>query len=759
MRKLATIILCALAASSYAQENMLIAERVDSPSEKFPLLRLKSVNDYGGVIFVDQTSPNTAEISLDHTANGVFRIVNDQDATFQLLIGNNATVASVPRVLQLAFIADDSGGNEEAWGGATVSITDRNNGTEDATLILSTRLAGASPNLSFDGTVLLPSSDDAVDLGSAASGFRRLYTETGAQFNFGTPSVSAFALSSSTSGDLIWVARSAIVSGLGEYFVRRAGTGYGVGDPEIDGLDSATLDWQAAWDTPGVKFLARDDTPTLTVSNSYTGSAIRAATALGDAIEVHAPNSLAGVRVYDYSGGSSYPEAAFYGHGELNGATLFGGNYGVVASGGIYGLWSLGAALIDGEANTTQLTVRGHTTQGTNYILIEDSTGTDLLWLSSAGLLTNTGSSSLGDASGDTHTFTGSTLHNGRSWIDGTADEVQLNVQANGTQTSDIAIFESSAGTDFLNIGPPSLAVGGTDNWLLVTGTMPSNSVAAQNGIYATVTGADNEAFAQRTAYFEFLDGYSGSNEATTIFAQMSDAGAGAAPFTPAANMAVRARANGTSTSGVNIAYHARAASGDVNYGLFSDTTAASATKDNIAVAGFGLNASGGIRVGGFFGLMNSVPTYPSVALGSDNGATTDPIFMARDNGTATFTIADAGTVTSTGIHIFTPSATQAITAVGNTILANAHTIALNPDANYTLTSTPTIADGTTGQLLYITCPNGEANAVTVQDEGTLAGSNIQLNTAVTTRTVGDLDRLVLEFNGTYWCEVSYSDN
>jgi hypothetical protein len=73
------------------------------------------------------------------------------------------------------------------------------------------------------------------------------------------------------------------------------------------------------------------------------------------------------------------------------------------------------------------------------------------------------------------------------------------------------------------------------------------------------------------------------------------------------------------------------------------------------------------------------------------------------------------------------------------------------------LTSTPTIADGTTGQILYITCANGEANIVTFQDEAAVAGSNLQLGAAG--RAVSGLDVLVLRFDGTTWNEVSYSNN
>jgi len=100
-------------------------------------------------------------------------------------------------------------------------------------------------------------------------------------------------------------------------------------------------------------------------------------------------------------------------------------------------------------------------------------------------------------------------------------------------------------------------------------------------------------------------------------------------------------------------------------------------------------------------------------------------------------------------------SVEQAITAVGDTILANAETVVLNPDADYTLTSTPTIADGSLHQIIYLTVPNGEANSITVQDQDTLAGSNLQL--LASTRVISAKTMLPLKFDGSDWIEIGAS--
>jgi len=94
----------------------------------------------------------------------------------------------------------------------------------------------------------------------------------------------------------------------------------------------------------------------------------------------------------------------------------------------------------------------------------------------------------------------------------------------------------------------------------------------------------------------------------------------------------------------------------------------------------------------------------------------------------------------------------QAITAAGDTILADAETVMLNPDADYTMTSTPTIADGTPGQRVVLTAPNAETNTVTVQDQELLAGTNLQL--LAPTRDISGKAMLLLQFDGVDWIEM-----
>jgi len=99
----------------------------------------------------------------------------------------------------------------------------------------------------------------------------------------------------------------------------------------------------------------------------------------------------------------------------------------------------------------------------------------------------------------------------------------------------------------------------------------------------------------------------------------------------------------------------------------------------------------------------------------------------------------------------------QQIGAVGNTIQARYDVVELYPLGDYTLTSTPTIPDGVKGQVLTIMGKLNVTDSVTLQDQDTLASSNIQLG--ANTRAISGRDVLVLLFNGTDWIEISYQDN
>jgi len=96
--------------------------------------------------------------------------------------------------------------------------------------------------------------------------------------------------------------------------------------------------------------------------------------------------------------------------------------------------------------------------------------------------------------------------------------------------------------------------------------------------------------------------------------------------------------------------------------------------------------------------------------------------------------------------EVATPSVAT-ITAVGNTITANAKVKRLDntSGSSKTLTSTPTIPDGQDGQLLVLF--NSSANDVVLQDQGTLGSSNLRLVAA--SITIGPRDSVMLMYSST----------
>lgn len=117
-----------------------------------------------------------------------------------------------------------------------------------------------------------------------------------------------------------------------------------------------------------------------------------------------------------------------------------------------------------------------------------------------------------------------------------------------------------------------------------------------------------------------------------------------------------------------------------------------------------------------------------------------------------------ADTATVNAQVILTPASAQAITAVGNSITISGPVIQLTANASYTLTSAPTIANGTDGQIIIIRNVDSGADVITIQDQGTLANSNLRLG--ATTRALGPRDSICLQYSSTVgdWCECWYSN-
>lgn len=105
---------------------------------------------------------------------------------------------------------------------------------------------------------------------------------------------------------------------------------------------------------------------------------------------------------------------------------------------------------------------------------------------------------------------------------------------------------------------------------------------------------------------------------------------------------------------------------------------------------------------------------------------------------------------------VFTPSTVQTL-AAGTAILANATFVMINSTGDVTSTAAPTVADGQDGQRLLIMNVD-TTDTITLQDQGTLANSNLRLS--ANTIVLGPRDSIELMYSATVgdWVQVGQRD-
>lgn len=107
----------------------------------------------------------------------------------------------------------------------------------------------------------------------------------------------------------------------------------------------------------------------------------------------------------------------------------------------------------------------------------------------------------------------------------------------------------------------------------------------------------------------------------------------------------------------------------------------------------------------------------------------------------------------------FVPKATQTLAATAPIVANDSVLIRVAGSGGaVTLTSAPTIADGTPGQIIVLVGTHN-TNTVTIQDVANLAGSNVDMGGV--DRTLGSGDYLVLCFNddNSIWEEIVFKNN
>lgn len=307
------------------------------------------------------------------------------------------------------------------------------------------------------------------------------------------------------------------------------------------------------------------------------------------------------------------------------------------------------------------------------------------------------------------------------------------------TPTSTTIGTTSTAGTATLTLKSTMTGAGATDNFLNVTGTLPTVPASSSRGNALLITSAGSASITQSALVLNLQAGYTGSS--STIGLNLTNSSAGTATG-GLSNGSCNSGTNST-VSGVTVGHNLGGnfvanSSSILNIGAVARASAATSTPAlNVGLAAFALN--GTVSVGGFFGLMSTAPTLASsAALIADNAAVAADIFVARDNGTAVMTVADGGATTFTA-----PVTALGLSATGVTAIKTAnYTINTDNTRDFTVrcdtsgggfSATLPLASGVIGQIVNIKLVTG-GNTLTI---ARTSSDTIDGATSITSSTTG----------------------
>lgn len=189
------------------------------------------------------------------------------------------------------------------------------------------------------------------------------------------------------------------------------------------------------------------------------------------------------------------------------------------------------------------------------------------------------------------------------------------------------------------------------DNFLNITGTLPTVLTGNVRAINIQLTTAGSSSFTTTGARVALASGYTGSSQTNTWQTVNNVAGTATSAWNfGAANYASTNNTNGT-TTGNNVGSLSNAlGSSSLNMGAGGYATSGTNSPTlNVGIVGMALNAT--TNIAGVFILGNSAPTLgTSAAILGDNGATGSNILDLRINGTPTFTVGGAGHVLVEGV-------------------------------------------------------------------------------------------------------------
>lgn len=246
----------------------------------------------------------------------------------------------------------------------------------------------------------------------------------------------------------------------------------------------------------------------------------------------------------------------------------------------------------------------------------------------------------------------------GQTVIGGTAASNNLTLWSTSNATKGKILFGTSGydeANDRLGIGTTSPScslnvVSGTiadgGNSMLLTATMPTTPTANTSAVQLTVTSAGSAAIQQNALSISLGAGFTGNSVSAAANVSNAAAGTGTGFISGSGNVGLNAVVSGT-TTGRNIGGVYVAQGGNINQGIVGRAVALKNAATNIGVVGAGLNTgTTPIFLGGYFTCGTGTPTLTSAALMCDNDTQAVDIFVARDNGTKVWSIADGGNTT-----------------------------------------------------------------------------------------------------------------
>lgn len=282
---------------------------------------------------------------------------------------------------------------------------------------------------------------------------------------------------------------------------------------------------------------------------------------------------------------------------------------------------------VTAEENWTVLATGAKMVFSTNTIGATSTTQAERLSLSSAGIVVN--------GAGNNVDFSVKSVGNANMlFVDASANAIGVRTATPG------AVVDVQAGT--LLSGVPA------EN---ITATLANPGSTAESGVKFQITANGSANSLQFGVLTEVSGNYTGSGQTSALAFRNDLAGTGSLLFNDGLGMRPDGNrgivGHGVSvTTGNNSAVVATAGSGNRNFGGYFSANIDKASALNVGVYGAGRNTAGSsTEIGGMFHLYSSTtfPTFESAALLADNGSSTSPIFLARDNGTEVVRIADGG--------------------------------------------------------------------------------------------------------------------